>query len=103
MTMKKLAGVSFVVLATFGLAAGPEARDLTFEERVRAQEAIDHVYYSHQIGATRPFEEAVPRELLERKVRRYLKQSAALEELWHTPITQEALQGLGSSGGGGFG
>jgi hypothetical protein len=30
------------------------ARDVTFEERVKAQEAIERVYYAHQIGATKP-------------------------------------------------
>ena len=46
------------------------ARDLSFEERVKAQEASDRVYYSHRIGTTKPFEEAVSRELLERKASR---------------------------------
>ncbi len=68
------------------------ARDLTFDERVAAQEAIERVYYSHQIGATLPFEEAVPEEILENKVRRYLEQSLALERLWDTPVTAEALR-----------
>src|SRR5262245_50706374 len=65
---------------------------LTFEDRVRAQESIDRVYYSHQIGATIPFEVAMPRALLEKKVRTYLKQTVALEELWSTPITSESLK-----------
>ena len=69
-----------------------QARDLTFEERVRAQEAIERVYFAHQIGVTRSFEEVVPRSTLEKKVRTYLKQSAALETRWHTPITSEALR-----------
>src|SRR5437867_13033778 len=38
-----------------------QGRSLTFEDRVAAQEAIERVYYSHQIGATLSFEEAVPR------------------------------------------
>jgi len=45
------------------------ARDLTFEDRVGCQEAIERVYYSHQIGATLPFTQAVPREALEKKAR----------------------------------
>src|SRR6267142_699263 len=68
------------------------ARDLTFEERVKAQEAIERVYYAHQIGATRPFEEAVPRAVLEKKVTTYLKESIALDERWHTPVTAEMLE-----------
>jgi len=82
-----------LAVATVLLGTGTSlARDLTFEERVAAQEAIERVYYSHQIGTTKPFEEAVPREVLERKVRTYLKQSAALEQYWNTPVTAEALQ-----------
>lgn len=68
------------------------ARDLSFEDRVKAQEATERVYYSHQVGVTRPFEEAVPRSLLEQKVRTYLKQSVALERFWNTPVTAEMLQ-----------
>jgi N-acetylneuraminic acid mutarotase len=54
------------------------ARPITFEERVRAQEAIERVYYSHQVGATKPFEEAVPRSLIENKVRTYLERTPAI-------------------------
>src|SRR5262249_40710858 len=68
------------------------ASDLTFEQRVDAQRAIERVYYSHQIGATLPFEEAVPQDLLEKKVRTYLKESVALEQIWHTPVTAEMLR-----------
>ena len=60
---------------------------LTFEDRVRAQEAIERVVYSHQVGASRTFEEALPQGLLEQKVRTYLKQSVALERLWQRPIS----------------
>lgn len=82
-----------VLTYALSLAAGlSQTRDLTFEDRVKAQEKIERVYYAHQIGATRPFEEAVPRAVLEKKVRTYLKQSVALEEFWNTPLTGEALE-----------
>ncbi len=68
------------------------ARTLSFEERVRAQEAIERVYYSHQVGATRPFETAVPHQLIENKVLTYLRESVALERVWKTPLTAQALQ-----------
>jgi putative metal-binding protein/HYR domain-containing protein len=68
------------------------ARGLSFEERVKAQEAIERVYYSHQIGARKPFEDAVPRGLLEGKVRTYLQQTLALERIWQTPLTPDALE-----------
>jgi HYR domain-containing protein len=92
--MKKLLGLLLFFLLPLPWYSSPSAfaRDLTFDERVAAQEAIERVYYSHQIGTTKPFEEAVPRQLLEDQVRAYLKQSAALETFWNTPITAELLQ-----------
>ena len=69
-----------------------DARELSFEQRVQAEQAIQRVYYSHQIGATRPFDEAVTRTILEKKVRTYLKQSAALDQIWKTPITAPMLR-----------
>src|SRR5262245_7184897 len=68
------------------------ARELSFEERVKAQRVIEKVYYAHQIGTTRPFDEAVPRSILEKKVQTYLRQSVALEKFWQTPVTAPALQ-----------
>jgi len=86
----------FFAVAVLSVGTAPATaattRSLTFEERVEAQEAIERVYYSHQIGATKPFEEAVPRGVLERKVRRYLEESAALSEEWSTPITPSMLE-----------
>jgi putative metal-binding protein len=57
-----------------------DQRTLTFEERVAAQEAVERVYYRHQIGASKPFEDAVPRSVLEAKVRKYLAQSKTLTD-----------------------
>ena len=67
------------------------ARDLTFAQRVEAQRAIERVYYIHRSGGARGFEEAVSGSLLERKVRTYLAESVALEDLWHTPVTATML------------
>jgi N-acetylneuraminic acid mutarotase len=80
----------FLAILANALGAA-RARELTFEERVKYQEAIERVYYSHQIDARLSFEEAVPRAVLEKKVRTYLKQSVALAEIWHTPITGKSL------------
>jgi N-acetylneuraminic acid mutarotase len=82
------------VMVCLSLLAGgtTEARELTFAERVRAQTALERVYYSHQVGARRPFDQAVPRALIEGKVRTYLQQSAALEEIWRTRITGGMLR-----------
>src|SRR5262249_25859012 len=66
------AAAALASMLCLGLA---HARELSLDDRVNAQEAIERVYYAHQMGATRPFEEAVPRETIERKVRTYLDQS----------------------------
>ena len=65
---------------------------LTFQQRVEAQRALERVRYSHQIGARRPFDEAVPESLLEARVRAYLDQSLALERDWNAPITSSMLR-----------
>ena len=88
----KTTGLVLATLLTVSATLPARSRELTFEERVEAQEAIDRVYYSHQSGATRSFEEAVPRAVLEEKVRKYLKQTAALEKYWSTPMTGEMLE-----------
>ncbi len=83
------AAVGCMVIVANGAAL---ARDLTFEERVAAQEAIERVYYSHQIGATKSFEEAVPARVLAAKVQAYLDKSLLLEARLNRPITSEMLQ-----------
>jgi hypothetical protein len=63
----------------------------SFEERVRAQRAIEEVYHRHRTGTKLPFEEAVPAAVLRAKVVRYLRESVALERIWKVPVTAEAL------------
>src|SRR2546422_2330818 len=94
MPMRCLAArLSFAAIALSLLSSrGAIARDLTFQERVAAQRAIERFYYSHQIGTTAPFEEVVSDTVLENKVRTYLKQSVALEQFWRTPVTAEMLR-----------
>ncbi len=68
------------------------ARELTFGQRVRVQTALERIAWSHQTGETRPFEQAVPRALIEKRVRTTLRQSIALDNLWRTPVTAEMLR-----------
>ncbi|HET8948433.1 MAG TPA: hypothetical protein VFQ07_15745, partial [Candidatus Polarisedimenticolia bacterium] len=77
-------------LASDGRAA-TRSGSLSIADRVAAQRALDEVAYRHQIGAKRPFEETAPDAALERKVRTYLKKSAALERFWGTPVTGAML------------
>ena len=87
----RFAAILLGLMPILGGEASP-GHDLTFEQRVKAQRLIERVRYSHQVGATRPFDEAYPRALLEIKVRRYLAQSHALESVWGSPLTAEDLQ-----------
>ncbi len=71
---------------------------LTFDDRVRAQEAIERVYYEHRVwpkenpGPKPPFEQMISRAQIEAKVEDYLKKCAALDKFWQRPIQPEQLQ-----------
>jgi N-acetylneuraminic acid mutarotase len=93
MRARGLIVAALVIPAWLSLSVDAVARDLTIAERVEAQDAIDRVYYAHQLGASRRFEEAFPRPMLEEKVRAYLRQTVALESLWQERITAEMLRG----------
>jgi N-acetylneuraminic acid mutarotase len=68
-----------------------EPATLSFQDRVNAQVAIERVYYKHQVGVTKAFEQAVPQAVIEAKVRTYLKETSALEKIWNTVVTAEML------------
>ncbi len=89
---RKLRMRPLVILLPLLTASLTSAGELTFEDRVRAQKAIERVYYSHQIGSSKSFSEAVPRDVLETKVQNYLRQSVALSAFYHSPITRGALR-----------
>lgn len=97
--MKKASAVLSVVLVSLFAAVALAARQpLTFEERVKAQEAIERVYYNHRIwpkenpGPKPPFEQMMPREQIEAKVNGYLRMCAALDQFWKRPIQASQLQ-----------
>jgi hypothetical protein len=97
--MRKVLVCLALVAATAWFAApAAQARDLTFEERVAAQEAIEQVYWSHRIwprenpGPKPLLSSVMPVEALRAKVEDYLKKSNALETWWRRPITTQQLQ-----------
>jgi hypothetical protein len=92
LAMRYAAGFLLALACSSAFAGQELKRTLTFEDRVKAQEAIERVYYSHRLGATQPFEEAVPRSVLEDKVRKYLDETTALKAAWKTAVTDESLQ-----------
>src|SRR4029077_17294920 len=79
-------------------APGRAQRTLTLEERVSYQRAIEDVYWRHRIwpkenSNPKPSLDAVMSQAqLEKKVENYLRNSQALEDYWHRPITAVQLQ-----------
>ena len=86
-------------VVVLGLTALPAAaRDLTFDDRVRYQRAIEDVYWKHRIW---PAENPAPKPALSevmtdaatrQTVEDDLKKAKALEVLWQRPITADQLQ-----------
>src|SRR5438132_13475881 len=74
-----------------------QARDLTFQDRVKSQEAIERVYWAHRIWPKEnphpkpSFEKIMSEAAIQAKVEDYLKKSNALETLWQRPITDAQL------------
>ena len=81
-----------LLLAVSSASGSPPRNRLTFAARVEAQRALEQLYQSWLTGGPRPSTERVTQDLSNEKVSRYLRQSAALEELWNMPITGEALE-----------
>jgi len=89
--MTRVAEVTLVLCALTAVESRAASRVLTFEQRVAAQEAIDRVYHAHRTDPSLPFKKAMPRAVIEGKVRTYLKQSVALAQFWGKPITGDGL------------
>ena len=102
-------GTCIIVLAAlFGLgltvwpiaADGPQStpRELTLDERVEAQSAIEAVYWRHRIWPQEnpapkpPLSSVMTDATLRAKVDDYLRKSNALESLWGKRITAPMLQ-----------
>ena len=88
-------GLALALVATTG---GLWARDLTFEDRVKAQEAIERVYWNHRIwpkenpGPKPPLSAVMSDKAIRAKVEGYLRKSNALEQFWHRRITAGQLE-----------
>ena len=96
--MKGVACLAWMFALAIAQGALAAYAQLTLEDRVRAQEAVERVYYNHRIwpkenpGPKPPFEQMISGAQIEAKVEDYLKKSAALEQFWQRPITAEQLQ-----------
>jgi putative metal-binding protein/Kelch motif protein/galactose oxidase-like protein len=85
-----------LAIGTWGATA--YARELTFEDRVAAQKAIEQVFWNHRIwpkenpGPKPPLSAVLSDEEIKARVEAYLKESDALDTLWQRPIRGEELQ-----------
>lgn len=72
--------------------------DLSFEDRVFFQAALEKVYWRHKVtklvaeGQGKEFEAEIPLEAIVQKVEDYARKSQLLEAYWNKPVTGEALQ-----------
>ena len=62
--------------------------DLTFEERVQAEMALELVRQSYRGTAVEP---STSRAVFESRVRRQLAESSVLDSLWNRPLTESML------------
>ncbi len=66
---------------------------LNLEDRVRCQEAIERVYWSHRSsGQELSFEQAVPQTVVRQRAEDAVLKTAALRRFWQVAITPEQLQ-----------
>src|SRR5262249_4329564 len=74
------------------------ARELTFEQRVEAQRAIEQVYWNHRVwprenpGPKPPLSAEMSEAALRARVENDLRASHALDVLWRRPVTTSELQ-----------
>jgi hypothetical protein len=88
-----------LVVSVFSLASSPaRSRELSFDERVAAQKAIEQVYWNHRVwpkdnpGPKPPLAAVMPDDAIRAKVEDYLKKSNALNTWWRRPVTSAQLQ-----------
>ena len=76
----------------------PQARTLSFGDRVAYHRAIEEVYWRHRIWPKEnskpkpPLDAVMSRTEIEKKVEDYLRNSQALGDYWQRPITPDQLQ-----------
>jgi hypothetical protein len=94
----RLSAVLAVVAAVGAAPVVAATRDLTFDERVAAQRAIESVYWSHRIwpsensGAKPPLSTVMKDGAIREKVARSLRLSASLAGISREPISGADLQ-----------
>jgi hypothetical protein len=85
--------IGTLVLGLAAAAHATSAADLTPNQRIRSQKAIEQVYWSHRSGGgDTSFEQAVPETAVARKAEDAVLKTSALRRFWGVEITPEQLQ-----------
>src|SRR5450756_593315 len=77
--------------SAFALALFVAAPPLSFGERVEGARAAERARYTFVIGATRPFDEAYPHSVFEKKVKREMAEERVLSREFRMQVTAELL------------
>ena len=88
-------GLLILTLTVSLSLSAAEARELTFEDRVEAQQAIEKVYRRHRTKETSASLDGaigLPVEAARRKVEETLRKSVALERVWSRRVSAADLQ-----------
>lgn len=92
--MKRLLCIAILICISGVCLASP----LTFQDRLKAQRAVDRVYYNHLLwpkenNSPKPaFEYFYSESVIEQQVRNQLQKSELVDSFWHKPIRGEQLQ-----------
>jgi len=95
---RNLGGCVLVLCALFVPVSEASTRDLTLDERIEAQRAIERVYFAHRAwpadnpSAKPAFEMAFSDRALAARVDDYVGKSVALQTTWSHPIAASDLQ-----------
>jgi hypothetical protein len=77
--------------SAFVLALLVAAPPLSFADRVEGARAAERARYTFVIGATRPFDEAYPRSVFEKKIKREMAEERVLSREFRMQVTAELL------------
>ena len=91
--IRSAATLAAFLLGGAAVAQAAPSSAVNLDERVRCQEALERVYWTHRSkGQGRSFEQAVPRTVLRRNAEDAVLKTEALRRFWQVTITPERLQ-----------
>ena len=80
------------ILLYFMMLTSQILRTKIFEARCIDRTVVERIYYVHRLKTDQPFEQAVPRELIEHLVRQDLHKQTVLRAVYQITVTNAQLQ-----------